>query len=47
MNGTKIINDVKYDIYSEKWIIINAFNPPSKTIIDLENMIDKWKIIEY
>ena len=45
MNGTKIINDVKYDIYSEKWIIINAFNPPSKTIIDLENMIDKWKII--
>ena len=34
-----------YDIYSDKWIIINANNPPTDTIKNLEKIIENWKIV--
>ena len=30
---------------SDRWIVMNAFNPPSESIINLEKNINNWKII--
>ena len=30
---------------SDRWIVMNAFNPPSESIINLEKSINNWKII--
>ena len=35
----------EYNIVSEKWIVMIAFNPPDKAIIDLERKIKDWKIV--
>ena len=37
--------DDNYDISCDKWIVLTAFNPPSKSIIKLEKKIKKWKIV--
>ena len=31
--------------FSDRWIVMNAFNPPSESIINLEKSINNWKII--
>jgi len=33
------------NIYSDKWIVITTFNPPSDSIINLEKNINNWKIV--
>ena len=30
---------------SDRWIVMNAFNPPSESIINLEKNINNWKIV--
>ena len=46
---TKIIsfNNInhKTNIFSEKWLIMTAFNPPTETIIQIEQKIENWKIL--
>ena len=34
-----------YHISSKRWIVMNAINPPSDSIINLENNLKKWKIV--
>ena len=34
-----------YNISSDKWIVMNAFNPPTDSIIELEKVIKDWKIV--
>ena len=43
INKNKLINI--YNITSDKWIVMTAFNPPSDSIINLEQNIYNWKII--
>jgi hypothetical protein len=31
--------------YSDKWIVITAFNPPFPSLINLLNIIEDWKIV--
>lgn len=47
-------NDIKYKLEKlvfnhknkfNKWIVLNAFNPPSSFIINLEKIIEGWKIV--
>lgn len=47
-------NDIKYKLEKlvfnhknkfNKWIVLNAFNPPSAFIINLEKIIEGWKIV--
>ena len=33
------------NIYSDKWIVLTTFNPPSDSIINLEKNINNWKIV--
>lgn len=39
-NKTMLINNTY-----NKWIVITTFNPPSSSIINLEKIIDDWKIV--
>jgi hypothetical protein len=39
-----VINNDKR-IKCDKWIVITAFNPPSPFIIDLEKVVEDWKIV--
>ena len=34
-----------YNIISDKWIVMTAFNSPSESIINLEKNINNWKIV--
>ena len=33
------------DLFSEKWMVMIAFNPPKSQIINLLNILEQWKIV--
>ena len=35
----------EYNIASDKWFVMTCSNPPTKSIINLENKMKKWKIV--
>ena len=47
LKSSKLKNQLtdNYNISSDKWIVMNAFNPPTDSIIELEKVIKDWKIV--
>ena len=39
------IKNSSLSTYSDKWIVITAFNPPFPSLINLLNIIEDWKIV--
>ena len=40
-----LINNIKNSFYSDKWIIMTAFNIPDSSILNILKILKNWKIV--